>query len=222
MSTTRTDAPDLLGITLAHRMMRTDLHRLTDAAERIAAGTTPCTGRRADALVTWVRLLCDEIHHHHTAEDDIAWPVIARYAAGSVDLAVLTDDHTALDPLLDLVRAAALDLAAAADGTRRAAAAELAGRLARVRDEIDEHLDAEETGLFPVIERYVPAAEWARVEEGVRSSGGPGMRFVLPRIVDVASPEEWEHLRAAAGPVLVVLARLVRPAHRRRERLVFA
>lgn len=220
MTTTRTDGPDLLGITLAHRMMRTDLHRLTDVAGRIAAGASGCTDRRAAAIATWINTLCDEIHHHHTSEDEIAWPVIARYAAGSVDLTVLTDDHHALDPLLDEVRSAVRGLTTAPTGSRGPAAGELARRLARVRDEIDEHLDAEESGLFPVIERYVPAAEWTRIEEQVRRNG-PGAQFVLPRMADVASADEWAHMRAVAGPVPAVLARLMRPGHRRRERLVF-
>ncbi|MCW0213490.1 MAG: hemerythrin domain-containing protein [Pseudonocardia sp.] len=221
MSTTSTDAPDLLGITLAHRMMRTDLHRLTDVAERIASGACGCTDRRAAAIAAWIGTLCDEIHHHHTSEDEIAWPVITRYASGCVDLAVLTDDHHALDPLLDEVRSAVQRLTSARTGARGPAAGELAARLARVRDEIDEHLDAEESGLFPVIERYVPAAEWKRIEEEVRRNG-PGAQFVLPRMADVASPAEWAHMRAVAGPVPAVLARLMRPGHRHRERLVFA
>ncbi|MFC4942245.1 hemerythrin domain-containing protein [Pseudonocardia sp. GCM10023141] len=221
VSPTRTTVPDLLGITLMHRLMRTDLHRLTDAAERIATGDAPCSDRRAAALTGWVLLLCDEIHHHHRAEDEIAWPVIARFAASSVDLAVLSDDHSVLDPLLDLVRASADGFAATTgNDARRVAAAGLQQNLARIRDEIDEHLDAEEASLFPVIEAHVPVAEWEQVDEQVRR-GGPGMRFTLPRMAGVATPDEWARLRAAAGPVLGVLIALMRPAHRRRERLVF-
>jgi hypothetical protein len=75
-----------------------------------------------------------------------------------------------------------------------------------------------------VIEKYVSAAEWKAVEDAVRKSGpGPGteMRFLLPRVADVATPEEFARLRALAGPVLMVVLAFVRPGHRRRERLVF-
>ena len=37
---TRTETPDLLGIRMAHRMMRRDARRLTEVAKRIAAGET--------------------------------------------------------------------------------------------------------------------------------------------------------------------------------------
>jgi hypothetical protein len=100
----------------------------------------------------------------------------------------------------------------------------LAAVLARARDVLDEHLDAEEAAIFPVVEKYVPAAAWAALEQKARKSGpGPGheMRFLVPRVFAVATPEEAARLRAIAGPALVVVLALVGPAHRRRERLVF-
>ena len=99
-------------------------------------------------------------------------------------------------------------------------ARELARRLAALRDEIDEHLEAEESDLFPIIERYVPAEKWDEVIAGVQK-GGPSMRFMLPRVLGVVTDEEYESMRKEAGPVLVALGALLKPAHRRRERLVF-
>ncbi|MEQ3553124.1 hemerythrin domain-containing protein [Pseudonocardia nematodicida] len=219
MTTARRTTPDLLGITLAHRVMRRDLHRLTDAARAIADGS-PCPDRRARALDRWLANLEHEIHGHHTAEDDVAWPVIARYAGHAVDLAELSDDHGRLDPLLTAVREASFALVAAPEPGRAAPAGVLADRLAAVRDEIDEHLDAEEGELFPVIERYVPAREWEGVEAQVQKSG-PGLRFMLPRIMDVLSDDELARIRTEAGPLLMVLARAVRGGYRRRCTLVF-
>jgi iron-sulfur cluster repair protein YtfE (RIC family) len=214
-----TRTADLTGITIAHRMMRTDLHRLTPTTERIADGET-CSPRRAAALARWVENVCEEIHHHHTAEDELAWPVIARHAGQAVDLTELSDDHAALDPLLDGLRAAAGALRGASAADRRDAARELARRLSALRDEIDEHLEAEEADLFPVIERYVPADEWDTVVAGVQK-GGPGLRFMLPRVLAVVTDEEFASMRTEAGPVLLALAAVLRPGHRRRERLVF-
>lgn len=221
MTTARdTRTADLVGITLAHRVMRVDLHRLADAARAIADGA-PCPDRRARALRTWLEQLEHEIHGHHTAEDDIAWPVIARHAGHAVDLDELSDDHGRLDPLLAAVREAAAAVVAAAQGLARArAAGVLADRLAVVRDEIDEHLDAEERDLFPVIERHVPADDWDAVVAQVQKSG-PGLRFMLPRIVAVTTPQEWAGMRREAGPVVVLLERLLRGGYRRRCALVF-
>jgi iron-sulfur cluster repair protein YtfE (RIC family) len=216
-ATTRT--ADLTGIAIAHRLMRTDLHRLVPTAERIADGEE-CGPKRAAALATWVENVCEEIHHHHTAEDDIAWPVIARHAGQAVDLTELSDDHAALDPLLEGLRTTATALRGATDADRPDVARELARRLAALRDEIDEHLEAEETDLFPIIERYVPADKWDEVVAGVQK-GGPGLRFMLPRILAVITDDEYAAMRKEAGPVLLALAVVLKPGHRRRERLVF-
>jgi hemerythrin-like domain-containing protein len=215
---TRTETPNLFGIRMAHRMMIRDMHRLTAVADRIAAGE-PCPPDRASALARWTGMVCQEIHHHHTVEDEALIPLLATRAGAEVDLAELADDHRALDPLLDAVRAAVA--AVSEPGVhRRAAAAELGHALARVRDELDEHIDDEERSMFPMIEKYLTVAEWAKVEKRARQGGLP-MSFMLPRAVDVTDPADMAELKGAAGPVLMILLALVRRGYRRRERLVF-
>jgi iron-sulfur cluster repair protein YtfE (RIC family) len=215
--TASTQTPDLIGIRLAHRMMRRDLHRLTEVAERVAGGE-PCPDRRAAALVRWVGYVGQEIHHHHTVEDEALLPLLATRAGAEVDLAELGNDHRALDPLLDAIRAAAATFAAGAD--RRAAAARLGTALARVRDELDEHIEDEERTMFPLILRHLSVDEWAKVEKRARRGGLP-MSFVLPRFMDVVEPVELAENTKTAGPVLTALLAVVRPRYRRRERLVF-
>jgi iron-sulfur cluster repair protein YtfE (RIC family) len=215
---TRTETPDLLGITMAHRMMRRDARRLTEVAERIAAGET-CSPRRAAAIAHWVGMLCDEVHHHHTTEDEALLPLLAARAGADADLAELGDDHRALDPLLDAVRAGATALVEAG-ASRRAAAAQLGAALARVRDELDEHIEDEERSMFPMIEKYLTVAEWDGVEKRARDGGMP-MSFMLPRAADVLTPAELARLMSGAGIVLKLLLPMVRPGYRRRELLVF-
>lgn len=216
MTTTET-APDLLGMRYAHRMMRFDLHRFTDLARRLAAGE-PCDDRRAAAIVAWLRTLRQEIHHHHTVEDELCWPLIERSAGAEIDLEVLSEDHRALDPLLDRLHAATSAFAAGPD--RRAAAGSLLAILTTIRDELDEHIESEEASVFPVVERYVSAQDWAELEKAIRK-GGPPIGFVLPRFEAVMRPEERAQVRAAAGRVMFALLALLRPGFKRRERLVF-
>ncbi|GAA1871265.1 hypothetical protein GCM10009836_60030 [Pseudonocardia ailaonensis] len=215
--TASTATPNLLGMRFAHRMMLRDLHRLTEVAQKIAGGDA-CDARRAAAIATWVRHLCHEIHHHHTVEDELTWPLIERSAGSEVDLAVLSEDHAALDPLLDEIRWA-VDAVEARPGI--ATAERLAAALARVRDELDEHIAEEERALFPVIERYVAVKDWEAMEKEIRKGGAP-LTFVLPRFEGVVRPEERDEVRRLAGPVMGLLMALVRPAYRRREKLVFA
>ncbi|MEU8192883.1 hemerythrin domain-containing protein [Microbispora amethystogenes] len=200
-------APNLLGFRITHRAMRADSRRLADATGEIAAGRQPCGPERAAAIKNYVVKLCQGIHHHHKAEDDHLWPLLVRSAGAEVDLSELSEDHSELDPLLAEIQSVAGD------------PAELAKPMRRLADLLDEHIAEEERQLFPVIMRHVTAKDWEELEKHVRKGGDP--RFELPRIERHARPEELAELRKLAGPVLVVMLALLRPGHRRRERLVF-
>ncbi|MET7403803.1 hemerythrin domain-containing protein [Dactylosporangium sp. NPDC005572] len=209
--------PNLLGITINHRSMRGDARRFAALARAIADGTVPNSPARARAIQKYLMSLISGIHHHHRAEDDVLWPVLERVAGAEVDLAELTEDHAQLDPLLDRLRAETAALAAAPHD--RAAAARLATSLETLRDLLDEHIEDEERTIFPVIERYVPEADWQRVETAVRKGAPVG--FELPRIERYATADELAELRRLAGPMLLVLLALARPGFRRREKVIF-
>ena len=205
-----TTTPDLLGITLGHRAMGRAARRLAELAARIRSGEDRVDRRRATALASWIRRLSTEIHHHHEAEDDVLWPVLERCAGDRVDLAALTDDHAALDPLLARV----VEAADAADWPA------LATGLETLADLLEEHITEEEKDLFPIILAHVPREDWRSVETAVRERGGD-LGFVLPRIAAVATPEQFAALRREAGPVLMALLVVTRFRLRRTERLVF-
>ncbi|MEJ2890143.1 hemerythrin domain-containing protein [Actinomycetospora aeridis] len=213
---------DLLGITLGHRAMCADSRRLAALAARIVTGAERVDRARGAALARWIGRLAAEIHHHHEAEDDVLWPVLERRAGDRVDLAALTDDHAALDPLLVEVRRAADDVAQVpADALPgHPAARALAQHLGALADLLAEHIAEEEREVFPIILAHVPQDDWHAVEAAVRDRGGD-MPFVLPRVAAAADPEQLAHLRRAAGPVLMVLLPVTRWRLRRAEKLVF-
>ena len=211
----RTGFDDLLGLRLGHRVMCRDARRLADLTAAWAAGTTTMTAARGRALVSWTDRLATEIHQHHTAEDDILWPVLVRRAGAAVDLTALSDDHAALDPVLTELRGATRDAVA---GRGEPAVASAAHRA--LAEQLVEHIDEEERDLFPVIYAHVPLAEWKAVEKGVRERGGD-MFFVLPRLASVCTDEEFARLRAEAGPVLMVLLWFARRRLHRDAQLLF-
>lgn len=205
---------DLLGIRIAHRIMRREARLMAGLAAAWADGSDPLTGRRRRVFGAWIEGLCRDIHHHHATEDDVLWPVLERYAGAEVDLAPLSDDHAALDPVLDDIRAAFT--VAAADGRVEP----LTERLTHLADLLDEHIAEEERDLFPVIRRYVPASEWAVVEKAAQR-GGPGIRYALPRIVDVATQEEFATMTASAPKPLLLVMKLLLPRYRREKKVLF-
>lgn len=216
IATTATDVPDMLGMKIAHRVMLRDLDRTKGIAMAIADGEVPATPRRVRALVRYLELLRESIHHHHVAEDDILWPLIELRAGSHIDLTALTEDHRALDPKLNGLQAAVGKFGV--EPSRRTAAV-MAKRLAEIRDMLVEHISEEERDTFPVIQRYLSTNDWQDVEGRIRRAAR--MTFELPRMADVATSAELAELKEQAGPMITIVLFAVRRRHRRMEKAIW-
>lgn len=205
--------PELLGFQIAHRAMRGEARRLAVLATELAEGRQSADTTRAKAITGFITALCAGIHHHHTMEDEVLWPVIERSAGASVDLRDLSDDHSALDPLLAEINGQAVVFSSTRD------ASALATSLTRLAEMLDAHIEEEERLIFPIITAYVSVADWKRVEDAARK--GTDVKIDLPRFEVYARPEELVRLRKLAGPALTVMLSLFRGGYRRRCRLVF-
>ncbi|KAA0107605.1 hemerythrin domain-containing protein [Mycolicibacterium sp. P1-5] len=209
--------PELIGITLAHRAMLTDVARLVTAVAEIGEGRQRCSARRAQAIARYTDLLCESVHHHHTVEDTVLWPVIDACAGDVVDLTELTDDHAALDPRLEIIghRANAFRVA----GDRRTAAL-LGAELADLRNLLAEHIAEEERDIFPVIRQYVSVADWQVVEKTAQRTGR--LTFDGPRTVAAATDDERAALAKEVSPVLRLLLSVLAWRQRKFEDEVFS
>ena len=203
------------GLLLAHRAMLRDLDRLAGLTADLAAGGR-LPGKRAAAIAAYLEDLCDSIHHHHSAEDEVLWPVLERSAGAHVDLTELSDDHAVLDPRLARIRSGAAELRA-----RQVVAPELAADLADLRDTLHEHIADEERTIVPLIRRYVTDAEWNRVEATIRKRGAK-MSFEVPRILAVSTGAELAEARREGGIPVALMIKLMPLRFRRRERRVFS
>ena len=97
---------DLTIMLAAHDAFRRDLTRLARAA---AAADLSDPARRQSVAAGW-ELFKRELHLHHTAEDELIWPVLRpRLAHSEHALSVLDameEEHERIDPLLAAVDAA--------------------------------------------------------------------------------------------------------------------
>ncbi len=205
--------PVTLGMRLALRAMLRDAARLPALLEHLSRG--PVTSARAAAVGRDGGGFCDSVHHHHAAEDDVLWPVLAASAGPHVDLAELSDDHAALDPLLHRIRAGAETFRSARDED---AATALAVDLAELRDLLAEHIADEEAAVLPVIEEHVSVADWGQVEAEIRTRAK--LSVEAPRVLAVVTPEERAVLVEEGGVALRLLLAVLVPPFRRRERRV--
>ncbi|WP_037177232.1 hemerythrin domain-containing protein [Rhodococcus sp. UNC363MFTsu5.1] len=208
-----TSDEDLLGMRLAHRVMRRDAARLARVADELVADPSGFDARRRGALAAYLDLFLASIHHHHTVEDEALWPLIVASAGPHTDLTELTDDHRALDPLLDEIRGHAHA------GPDHAAAVGLAASLRQLRDLLDEHIEDEERTVFPLVTGFVPADAWARFEQHAQRGGRMG--FELTRAFAVMTPDELAWVRGRVPMVVRGIVFACGGRQRRRERLVF-
>jgi hypothetical protein len=151
---------DLTIMLAAHDAFRRDLTRLARTA---AAANLSDPARRQSVAAGW-ELFKHQLHLHHTAEDDLIWPVLrprlAHSPAAQDTLDAMEAEHEQIDPLL-----AAVD-------------AELAGgdRAADVIDALTSaltgHLAHEERDGLPLIGVALTAAQWRGVGRKIASKNG--------------------------------------------------
>jgi hemerythrin-like domain-containing protein len=196
---------------IAHRGMLDDTGRFTQIVGRIAGGE-PCGQRRRGAIVDYLVQLCASIHHHHTIEDDVVWPILTASAGSAVDVHDLQDDHNQLDQLLATLKTRTAAFARDEPGT--GAAAQLADTLGHAHELLSEHIAEEEKVVFPIVERYVSAADWQRAEKAARA--GASMKFEAPRMMRHADDRELAKMKKEAGSVIrAILVLLVRSFDKR-------
>jgi hypothetical protein len=180
-----------------HDAFRRDLDLLTRASAGL--GADPDAQERL--RLCW-SILADQLHHHHTVEDEQLWPLVRSSWRRSPDaLAVLDameDEHELVDPAL----------AAVGDAVR--AEASPAEALERLRTVVFQHLDHEEAEALPLIEAAVTPRDWdAFGAKQARSLGVKGAAELFPWLL-------WSADDVRTERVLGVLPAPLRWAYRLR------
>jgi hypothetical protein len=138
---------DLTVMHALHDAFRRDLDTLTRAAAVL--GTDPDAQERIS--LGWA-VLADQLHHHHTVEDQELWPLVRRSWKRSPDalqvLDAMEDEHELVDPAL-----AAVDEAVRRDANPAAA-------LDRLHQVVRDHLAHEEAEAMPLIVAAVTPRDW--------------------------------------------------------------
>lgn len=215
---------DLTIMLAAHDAFRRDLVSLARAARGSARSGQE---HRRSVAAGW-EMFKDQLHLHHTAEDELIWPALrARLDRHPDALSVLDEmeqEHGLIDPLL-----AAVDSAFAAQSGLAEPAGMLAGRVGgdQLADATDAlvttltaHLVHEEKDGLPLIGEALTAAEWRGVGFKIArrnglSAGGQMFSWML----DGAEPDQ---LRAMLGqlppPVRLLYKTMWKPRYAKTDR----
>ena len=210
------DTRDMVAV---HVAFRREFRRAPALVRGVAAGDAA----RARVVAGHVRFLADMLHHHHTGEDRLLWPVLlARVPADLAPVVELMESQhegvaavvAEIDGLLTRWRAAAGE-----DDRER-----LATAVERLSVLLEEHLSAEEERILPLAARTVTEAEWRRLgEEGLAGISKRQLPLAIAMVMAEGDPEVVRDMLTSAPLPARLLMPLVGPGLLRRyERRVYA
>lgn len=200
---TRTDAlVDTREMVLIHTFVRREFRLAAGVVRRVAPGDR----RRAEQVAAHVRFLAEFLHHHHTIEDELLWPVLLGRVPDELAPVVhlMESQHHGLDALLGELEDVLQQWCASTSPDDRE---RLAALLDEVYVHLVEHLDAEEQRLLPIAARALTQQEWDRMgEEGRRRSPRADGPLVLGMFAYEGDPEVFAGMLSdVPAPVRAVL-----------------
>ena len=181
-----------------HQAVRRDLLR----AEQALRDLTPGDRARAGELLRAWEHLHDQLHHHHTVEDELIWPFLRSRGATGPHVDAMEGEHHAMADALTDARTA---MVALVEDPTRQRADEAAVAVARADEVTCRHLDHEEAEVEPLIIELEEDPGWKGVEKDIRkaANGRAGQMFAW--VQDGASPETSTWLRTQIpAPVMFV------------------
>jgi len=212
MSTTATPLVDTSVMPCLHSFFRREFRLAGGLLRGVAPGDT----ERATVVADHLDFIALALHHHHTLEDELLWPLLLQKVPGELAPIVhlMESQHERVDGI-------AADIAAGLPEFRAAAGEIERDRLADLFDmlyvHLAEHLDAEEERLLPIAARALTQAEWDAIGEAGRDRA--------PRQHRTLAFGMFQHdgdpaaialmLSDAPPPVRWLLPRLARRAFRR-------
>jgi len=156
-------------------------------------------GGRAAAVGGHVLLMSAMLHGHHSAEDELLWPVFAERAPQSAELVeTMAMQHARLSDLVDTAQAEATAWMADTNILTRSS---LHTTLIALERALLEHLSFEEIEVLPVIATSVTQAEFDAVGIHARASLSPETLAIgLGLILDDNSAEAGQAILDSLPP----------------------
>jgi hemerythrin-like domain-containing protein len=164
--------PDTSEMVVVHNVFRRLFGDLPGLIRTVPDGDVA----RAAVLSDAVEELATSLHHHHTAEDDLLWPLLLERV--ELDRSVVLraeEQHERVHELLELVHVQVAPFRASARAADRDA---LAGTLAELDGALREHMADEERDVLPLVETHLSVAEWEAMADRARS-GIPKDRLLV-------------------------------------------
>ncbi|HEY7594391.1 MAG TPA: hemerythrin domain-containing protein [Actinophytocola sp.] len=207
-------AVDTWEMVVVHKAFRREFGRVAGLIRQVADGDR----RRAEIVADHIAFLTDGLHHHHTAEDEVLWPMLLD-RVGELDGELvhrMETQHETVGTLIARANELLPRWRARADKTT---GEELANVFEKMSVALNEHLTDEETEILPLCSKYLTQAEWEslgkRGQEGLPK--GAKAFVALGGILEDATPQERTRFLAGIPLPARVLWRVVGKGIYRRE-----
>lgn len=211
MPTTTTPLLDTSVMPVLHSFYRREFRLAGGLVRAVQEGDLA----RAATVADHLDLISASLHHHHTVEDEMLWPLLLERVPDEMAPLVhlMESQHArvhALQQQIDETLRAFRASASPADGER------LATLLDELYVHLVEHLDAEEQRMLPIVARTITTAEWDAMGEAGRSATPREHRLlVLGMFQHDGDPNGFAGiLGSAPPPVRWLLPKLARRAFR--------
>ncbi|BCY12768.1 hemerythrin domain-containing protein [Actinoplanes sp. L3-i22] len=180
-----TSTPYTQEMIMIHRVFRREAAQLRQYVGAVRSGDVA----RARQLAGVVREYIGGLHHHHSGEDELIWPLLHARAQVHDDLVTrMEKQHEALDGTLTEIQYLLPQWEAAAEETDRD---ELVAALAAHERILQQHLADEEGLVMPLVEEHLTLAEWERVgKNGLEGMPKNRIFLALGAILEDATPVE--------------------------------
>ncbi|MFI7080400.1 MULTISPECIES: hemerythrin domain-containing protein [unclassified Micromonospora] len=190
---------------VVHSLFRREFPAAAALVRTVPADDAPAAARVADHVL----LLTGALHTHHSGEDEHVWPKLRQRGPDEIAPLVETmeSQHESLHAALaDVEDRATVWRRTASVADREALAAAVEALIAPM----SAHLDAEETHVLPLIDKYLTDEEWAEAgKHGMASAQKSQLPMIFGMLLHDARPEHTESLKAVVpAPVWFVLSRL--------------
>jgi Hemerythrin HHE cation binding domain len=194
--------PDLTFVNLVHQALRVDGARLVAT---VAALEPRDRGSRLPGVREFYDNYREQLVAHHTHEDTLFYPALAaQVGEDRMHREELVSQHHQLDGVLQAV-GDGLDDLADPDGDFSTNRTRVAGDLSTMAEQLGAHLDFEERTALPLFVSDMPVAEYRKLESKARRATPRGQSgFLIPWIVDHASPDQRKALFRSAPPLRIV------------------
>jgi hemerythrin-like domain-containing protein len=181
--------PDTHDMYVVHRVFR----REAALMPRLVRNVRPGDVARAAHVADHFRGYALGLHHHHTGEDELIWPLLLARVDLEAELVLrMEEQHERVAAGLDAVAARLPEWERTADP---AIGEQIAVALEAHHAALMEHLTDEENHLLTLIEEHLTVAEYGKLGERFAAETPKDKLFLfLGALLEEATPAETAHM----------------------------